>query len=125
MVQDDNTLTCIVSGDDNLSPTITYQWTRNNSVMVGTNSRTLLLSSVGLSDAGNYTCHATVNSGLLTNGITVSDSQIVVVQSTLVKSYACKQLIIIHALFQQFLPCLSLSLPVLEVISFVIVLLSL
>ena len=124
MVQVDKALTCTVSGGDNLSPTITYQWTRNNSVTVGTNSRTLLLSSVGLSDAGNYTCHATVTSGLLTNSITISDSQIVMVQSELVKSYACKQLII-HALFQQFLPCLSLSLPVLEVISFVIVLLSL
>ena len=109
MVQDDNTLTCIVSGDDNLSPTITYQWTRNNSVTVGTNSRTLLLSSVGLSDAGNYTCHATVNSGLLTNSITMSDSQIVMVQSELVKSYACKQLIIIHALFQHAVPTLSVT----------------
>ena len=124
-MQVDKALTCTVSGGDNLSPTIAYQWTRNNSVTVGTNSRTLLLSSIGLSDAGNYTCHATVNSGLLTNSITMSDSQIVMVQSELVESYACKQLIIIHALFQQFLPCLSLSLPVLEVISFMIVLLSL
>ena len=88
MVNGDNTLTCDVSGDDNLSSTITYQWTRSDATsqtLVGTNSRTLSLSSVGLSDAGNYACHATVSSGLLINDITMSSgNQTVIVQGELV-----------------------------------------
>ena len=88
MVNGDNTLTCDVSGDDNLSPTIIYQWTRSDATSqtpVGTNSRTLPLSSVGLSDAGNYACRATVSSGLLINDITMSSgNQTVIVQGELV-----------------------------------------
>ena len=77
--QTDNTLTCGVSGADNLDPTTTYLWTRDGGREVSCLS-TLPLSPVGLSDAGNYTCHATVNSDLLTNGITMSANQIVMVQ---------------------------------------------
>ena len=84
--QTDNTLTCDVSGDERLSPTIAYQWTRNNGsteTQVGTNSNTFTLSSVGLSDAGVYTCRATVSSDLLSSSITMSDNQAVMVQSEL------------------------------------------
>ena len=77
--QTDNTLTCGVSGADNLDPTTTYLWTRDGGKEVSCLS-TLPLSPIGLSDAGNYTCHATVNSDLLTNGITMSTNQIVMVQ---------------------------------------------
>jgi subtilase family serine protease len=81
--QTDNTLICDISGADNLNPTITYQWTRNGGGEVGI-SNTFTISSAGLSDAGNYTCRATVNSNLLRNEITVSAGQIVMVQSELI-----------------------------------------
>jgi hypothetical protein len=81
--QTDNTLTCGVSGAGNLNPMTIFQWTRNGGGEVGS-SRIFTISSAGLSDAGNYTCSATVNSNLLINDITVSASQIVMVQSELV-----------------------------------------
>ena len=64
------TLTCDVSGADNLTPMITYKWTRNDGstqIQVGTNSNTLTLSPLRLSNAGDYTCSATINSVLLNN----------------------------------------------------------
>ena len=77
--QTGSTLTCGVSGADNLDPTTTYLWTRNGGREVSQSS-TLSLSPVGLSDAGNYTCRATVNSNLLTNDVIRSANQIVMVQ---------------------------------------------
>ena len=79
----DNTLTCGVSGAENLSPVTDYQWTRNDGSTVGT-TNILSPTSVGLSDAGIYTCHVTVRSGLLSNSIMRSASQIVMVQSELI-----------------------------------------
>ena len=86
MAESDYTLTCDVSGADNLNPMITYQWTRydgTTQTQVGS-SRTLTLSSVGLSDAGNYTCRATINSALLRDSITISGTQTVMVESELI-----------------------------------------
>ena len=77
--QTDSTITCGVSGADNLNPTIAYQWTRDGGREVSRSS-TLPLSPVGLSDAGNYTCRATVNSDLLTNDVIRSANQIVMVE---------------------------------------------
>ena len=88
-----NTLTYGVSGAERLNPTIIYQWTRNDGTTVGTNSNTFTLSSVSLSDAGVYTCHATVSSALLSNSITMSDNQTVMIQSELMdQSVACTDL---------------------------------
>ena len=56
------TLTCDVSGADNLNLMIVYQWTRNNgttSEPVENNSNTLPLSPLRLSHAGNYSCSIT------------------------------------------------------------------
>ena len=83
------TLTCDVSGAGNLDPMIIYQWTRSDGTtqtQVG-NSRTLNLSPLGLSHAGNYTCNVTVNSVLLNNDITASadNLQSVTIQSELIK----------------------------------------
>ena len=80
------TLTCDVSGVERLNPAITYQWTRNDDrtqTQVGTNSNVLSFSSVRLSDAGDYTCSATVGSSLLNNDITASvdNPQRLVIQS--------------------------------------------
>ena len=71
------TLTCDVSGADNLNPTITYQWTRDDGstqTLVGTNSNTLTLSPLRLSNTGDYTCSVTVSSTLLNNDIMMSAS---------------------------------------------------
>ena len=84
--QTDNTLTCDVSGADNLNPTRIYQWTRNDGstqTPVGTNSNTLTLSPLRLSDAGDYNCSATISSTLLNNDIITSSGtpQRVMIQS--------------------------------------------
>ena len=85
--QTDYTLTCDISGADNLNPIITYQWTRNDGTtrtQVGTNHN-LTLSSLGFSNAGSYSCNVTVNSNLLNNNIFASSSnqQSVIIQSKL------------------------------------------
>ena len=72
------TLTCAVIGDENLSPTITYQWTRDNGTtqtQVGTNSNTLSFSPLSLSDAGRYTCDVTISSPYLTGDLVSSASE--------------------------------------------------
>ena len=66
------TLTCAVTGAENLSPTITYQWTKDNGAtqtQVGTNSNTLSFSPLSLSDAGRYTCTVTVSSPYLSGDL--------------------------------------------------------
>ena len=75
-------LTCVVSGAGNLSTTIAYQWTRNDGstqTQVGTNSNTLPLSPLRLSDAGNYSCR--IISTLLNNPVTANISQSVIIRS--------------------------------------------
>ena len=47
-----------VTGTENSS--ITYQWTKDNGTQVGTD-RVLSFSPLRLSDAGRYTCQATVS----------------------------------------------------------------
>ena len=81
-------LTCEVTGDENLNPTITYQWTRDNGntqTQVGTNSNSLSFSSLSLSDAGQYTCSVTVSSLYLNNNVVVSssNSEVVMLESKL------------------------------------------
>ena len=59
-------LTCdvTVTGTGAGNPSITYQWTKNNGasaqIQVGTD-RVLSFSHLKLSDAGQYTCQATVS----------------------------------------------------------------
>ena len=68
------TLTCTVSGADNLEATITYAFTGPNSVS-GTGTSLQLPLTLDLNDAGRYTCTATVSSGLLTNNLTLTDTE--------------------------------------------------
>ena len=72
--QTGNTLTCNVSGVNMLSPTIIYQWTRSGEAVTAADgsSSTLNLSPLQLSHAGDYICHVTVSSNLLSNNISVS-----------------------------------------------------
>ena len=78
-------LTCTVSGAENLNPSITYQWTKNSGtqtqMQVGADPKVLSFSPLRLSDAGQYTCQATVGSSYLANNTTVMNSQDVILQS--------------------------------------------
>ena len=73
-------LTCDVTGAENLSPSITYQWTKNNGTQVGTDG-VLSFSPLRLSDAGRYTCQPTVSSPSLSGDITMTDAHDVRIQS--------------------------------------------
>ena len=86
--QNDYSLTCNVTGAGNLNPTITYQWTKNNITQTqmppaGADPKVLSFSPLRLSDAGQYTCHATVyvSSPYLNENTTMTDSQDVTIQS--------------------------------------------
>ena len=78
-------LTCHVSGAEHLSPSITYQWTKNNGtqtlIRVGDDLEILSFSSLRLSDAGQYTCQATISSPYLNNDITMALQDIITLQS--------------------------------------------
>ena len=75
-------LTCAVLGAENLNPTITYQWTKNNIQMqIKSNSETLSFTPLRLSDAANYACTVTIASSYLTGDISVMNFQEVTVQS--------------------------------------------
>jgi PKD repeat protein len=73
-------LTCGVTGAANLNPSITYQWTNNNGAQIGTNE-VLSFASFSFSDAGQYTCRATVSSPYLNNDITMTNTHDVRIQS--------------------------------------------
>ena len=76
--QTGNSLTCDVSGADNLNPTII--WIRNGSTQTDIgDSRTVSLSPLRLSDAGDYSCNVT--STLLSSPVAASNSQRVIIQS--------------------------------------------
>ena len=88
--QSSYSLTCGVTVTGTAYPSITYQWTKDNgnqTIQVGT-GRVLSFSPLRLSDAGRYTCQATVNLCSLTKmGI-----QNVTLQSELLcsdKQYSC------------------------------------
>ena len=73
--QNGYSLTCGVNGAENLNPIITYQWIKNNGtqsqIQVGGNLKVLSFSPLSLSDAGQYTCQATVSSPYLIDNITI------------------------------------------------------
>ena len=68
------TLTCDVSGFENLQPQITYMWMKMNGIeipsQVGNNSNTLFFSQLDTSDVGNYTCSVSIGSRYLNEHIT-------------------------------------------------------
>ena len=67
--------------DSLLTPTMTYQWTKDNGTQtqVGTNSNTLSFASLRLSDAGRYKCEVTITS--LNGSINVAAFKNVTIQS--------------------------------------------
>ena len=63
-------LTCTVTGAERLTDSvITYQWFKDGEVVSGQTMETL-----SFSDAGSYTCQATVMSSLLNGGTASSGS---------------------------------------------------
>jgi hypothetical protein len=71
-------LTCDVSGADNINSTII--WTKNRSTQAQVdNSTTLPLTPLNLSHAGNYSC--SITSTLLNNPVMATNSQRVIIQS--------------------------------------------
>ena len=74
-------LTCGVTGTGNLSPSITYQWTKIDGTQTTQVEAVLSFSPLRLSDAGQYTCQATVTSPYLNSGITMTDTHDVTLQS--------------------------------------------
>ena len=92
-------LICSVLGAENLSPSITYQWTKNSNgqIQVGTNSNTLSFTPVRLSDAANYSCTVAITLSYLSAGmITAMASQSVRIQSRFQEHrLSCPNIIII------------------------------
>ena len=75
------TLTCTLSGADNLAATISIAFTGLSTGSGSGTSLQLPLGTLDLNDAGEYTCTATVSSGLLTNNIELSDTENVIIPS--------------------------------------------
>ena len=82
----DYVLTCGITGAENLSPNITYQWTKDsgqgeNRIQVGTNFNSTSFSPLQLSDARQYTCHIIVQSPYIYKEMVVTVSQNVTLES--------------------------------------------
>ena len=87
-------LTCTVTGAEGLTESdagavVIYQWLKNGAVVSGQTMATLSFSPLIFSDAGSYTCQATVTSSLLSDSITTVPSNSESIQLT------CTSLIII------------------------------
>ena len=68
-------LTCIVTGAERLTDAmVTYQWLKDGNIISDQRMRNLSFSSLAISDAGSYTCQATVTSNLLSAPITINHS---------------------------------------------------
>ena len=80
---EDYQLTCSVSGAENLNPTVTYQWTKNNGTQVGTTLNTLSFTPLRLSNTASYSCSVTTSSSYLSGDIVAMNSQDVRIQSKL------------------------------------------
>ena len=67
----DFSLTCILSGADNVDATVSYQWIKNNGTrtQLGSNTNRLSFSPLRLSDAGEYYCIAFVLTSYLQDPI--------------------------------------------------------
>jgi hypothetical protein len=78
------TVTCNVRVIDNICPLISYRWTKNNGTVTqlepGTEPNTFSFSPLRLSDAGLYTCLATVRSFRTTNDVTITGTHKVKLQ---------------------------------------------
>ena len=68
-------LTCIITLVERfIDAMVTYQWFKNSTVVSGQPMATLSFSPLTFSDAGSYTCQATITSSLLSDPITTASS---------------------------------------------------
>ena len=68
-------LTCIVTGAEGLTDAmVAYQWLKNGAVVSDQTMATFSFSPLTFSDAGRYTCQATVTSSLLSGTITTASA---------------------------------------------------
>ena len=72
-------LDCAISGANNLEENIAFQWRGPNRAREESTSAQLALSTVGFSDAGIYTCTATVSSPYLNKSIRDNDTTSIIV----------------------------------------------
>ena len=68
-VGENYSLTCTVTGADQLNPTMTYQWFKDSTTISGKRQSTLSFSPLRVSDTGKYRCFVTVSSTLLSHSI--------------------------------------------------------
>ena len=66
-------LSCVVSEAENLSPTISYNWIKDNGTRILVDSHGSILSfpSLRLSDAGQWSCQVIVDSPYLRDDLSV------------------------------------------------------
>ena len=76
------TMVCSVNGADNLNATIEHEWRDQSSTSIG-HSYNLTFNSLSLSDAGWYTCKATITSSYLVEQIIAMDTHVLVIESML------------------------------------------
>ena len=78
IAEESYSLTCTVSGVENLDPTIMYQWTKNNGTVIQVtndfDSNTLSFPTLRVSDSGDYICKVSVSSDYLTQAIDASSN---------------------------------------------------
>ena len=71
--QNGYSLSCGVTGADNLNPSIAYEWTKKNGtetqLQTGSDADVVPFSLLRLSDAGEYSCRVTISSSYLSNDI--------------------------------------------------------
>ena len=103
VIRGNYTLTCSVSGADNLASDTTIAWTgpNSNTTETGT-SLDLRLDSIDLSDAGRYSCVATIsNPSILSSTIT---------SNTAIEDITLQSMYIIYSIQEFVLPCIYISL---------------
>ena len=72
-------LDCAISGVNNLDGNIAFQWRGPNRAREESTSTRLALNAVGFSDAGIYTCTATVSSHYLNEDISENGTVSVII----------------------------------------------
>ena len=96
------TLNCIVSGADILaSPTESYVWRRDGTIISGVVGFSLMFITLATSDIGSYTCTVTINDTLLSSPISVTSEEYSVCVGMLSCNLEGSPRYIVHALVQQ------------------------
>ena len=83
-LQEGYSLICSVNGAENINPSISYQWTKNNGTQIqmqtGSDHQIVSFLHFRLSDVGEYTCQATISSPYLQHDTIAITTQHVAIQ---------------------------------------------